>query len=432
MPKQRQNNDGLRKICDCPRRRWPKCSHSWHFNFKPKSGPSYRFAVDIEAGEHIGLKGDAEALAETWRTQIRAGTFRRRGSAPAQVETTVTTAADITLERFGGIYEERFGKPVSRNHRSCFSQLVAFPLAGVPLGQKVLTAITEDDLELFFAHLRADGKAASTRNKFVQTVKALFRWAMKKGYLSRDPAADSDALKRERSTQRDRRLDDGEEDNLLLHAGPHLQRLIIGALETGCRKGELLSLTWRDVSLDRREMTIRAERTKTRTGRVIPISARLAGILELARTDPAGDDFEPEAFVFGDGVGQRVRDVKKAWETAVLKAHGHTPKWVRNNSLASASREAFRAANLTFHDLRHEAGSRLLEAGWPLHNVAHMLGHANIAQTSTYLNATRVGLQDAMRRLDASRCNPVAIQRQIERAPDCNVEVGESNQELVN
>ena len=117
-------------------------------------------------------------------------------------------------------------------------------------------------------------------------------------------------------------------------------------------------------------------------------------------------------------VGQQVTDVKKAWETAVLKAHGHTPKWVRNNSLSPASREAFRAANLTFHDLRHEAGSRLMEAGWPLHNVAHMLGHANIAQTSTYLNATRVGLQDAMRRLDASRSKPVENQVAAERSTE--------------
>jgi integrase len=239
-------------------------------------------------------------------------------------------------------------------------------------------------------------------------------------------------LKREQHARRDRRLDDGEDAKLLEHAGTHLQRLIIGALETGCRKGELLSLTWRDVNLDRREMTIRAERTKTKTGRVIPISAKLAGILELAKTDPTGKDFTAEDFVFGDVVGHQVTDVKKAWETTVLKAHGHTPKWVRNNSLAPASREAFRAANLTFHDLRHEAGSRLLEAGWPLHNVAHMLGHANIAQTSTYLNATRVGLQDAMRRLDASRCNPVASQGSIEQAPPRNDVDRGTSQELVN
>ena len=48
-------------------------------------------------------------------------------------------------------------------------------------------------------------------------------------------------------------------------------------------------------------------------------------------------------------------------------------------------------------------------------NVAHMLGHANISQTSTYLNATRVGLQDAMRRLDASRCTSVAQTSPIEQ-----------------
>jgi hypothetical protein len=47
-----------------------------------------------------------------------------------------------------------------------------------------------------------------------------------------------------------------------------------------------------------------------------------------------------------------------------------------------------------------------------------MLGHANIAQTSTYLNATRIGLQDAMRRLDESRgCKTVAIETEPQRAP---------------
>jgi integrase len=88
--------------------------------------------------------------------------------------------------------------------------------------------------------------------------------------------------------------------------------------------------------------------------------------------------------------------------------------------------------DLTFHDLRHEAGSRLLESGWPLHNVAHMLGHANISQTSTYLNATRIGLQDAMRRLDDSRCKPVAKQADIEQAPLGNEDTEDAPQPLVN
>jgi integrase len=292
--------------------------------------------------------------------------------------------------------------------------------------------ITEDTIELFFAGLRAEGLAASTRNKYIQFVKAMFRWGTKKGYLARNPAGESDALKREQHARRDRRLEPDEEAKLLEHAGPHLLRVIIAALETGCRRGELLSLTWRDVNLERREMTIRAERTKTGVGRVLPISARLAGILDLAKTDPTGKDFGAEAFVFGDVVGQQVSDIKRPWETCVLKAHGHTLTYTRTHALSAASREALSAANLTFHDLRHEAGSRLLEAGWPLHNVSHMLGHANIAQTSTYLNATKVGLQDSMRRLDASRCNPVANTTTTEHPPLRNDERAEGVQPTVN
>jgi integrase len=146
---------------------------------------------------------------------------------------------------------------------------------------------------------------------------------VKKGDLARNPTSDSEALKREQHAKRDRRLDDGEEAKLLEHAGTHLQRLIIGALETGCRKGELLSLTWRDVNLDRREMTIRAERTKTKTGRVLPISARLAGILELAKTDPAGKDFEADKFVFGNVVGDQVTDIKEG--VGDVRAEGARP-----------------------------------------------------------------------------------------------------------
>ena len=75
------------------------------------------------------------------------------------------------------------------------------------------------------------------------------------------------------------------------------------------------------------------------------------------------------------------------------------------------------AVDLHFHDLRHEAGSRLLEAGIPLHHVQAILGHENLSQTSTYLNATRIGLQDSIRRFDDSRCKPVANSTTTEHPP---------------
>jgi integrase len=119
----------------------------------------------------------------------------------------------------------------------------------------------------------------------------------------------------------------------------------------------------------------------------------------------------------------------------VLKAHGHVPQWTKTNkALTAASRATLEAIDLHFHDLRHEGGSRLLEAGWPLHHVQHMLGHANVSQTSTYLNATRVGLHESMRRFEVipPGCNPVAIDAQTDLSRDCNEVTPDRAQPLVN
>jgi integrase len=170
--------------------------------------------------------------------------------------------------------------------------------------------------------------------------------------------------------------------------------------------------------MEKRTVFVRAVEVgakKTGRSRLLPMSARLAAVLEMARLDPAGRAYPPRAYVFGE-LGEQRASIKKTWETAVLKAHGHAPAWV-NGALALESRAAFRAIDLHFHDLRHEAGSRWLEAGWPLHHIQEMLGHANLSQTSTYLHAAERGLQDSMRRFDAARCKTVANQEQIEQRP---------------
>ena len=92
--------------------------------------------------------------------------------------------------------------------------------------------------------------------------------------------------------------------------------------------------------------------------------------------------------------------IRKAWQTAVLKAHGHQPQWVKGkrNQLAPESLAAYRAIDLHFHDLRREFGSRVLESGSSLVEARDLLGHANITQTSTYLNSTAKALGLAIER----------------------------------
>ena len=222
--------------------------------------------------------------------------------------------------------------------------------------------------------LKSRGRAASTRNHYVQHFRDVFRWAVKKGYLDRSPISPESDIRQEKPAKRERRLTE-DEDRKLLEAGeksPRLYRLIMAALETGCRAGELLKLQWRDVHLDRRELVIRASNAKNARHRILPISARLASVLEMGQTDPSGQPFGPDAYVFGNEVGHRIKSPQTAWENALTRA-GIT--------------------DLKFHDLRHEAGSRFIEAGWPVHQVQEMLGHADLKQTSTYLNVDARGVE---------------------------------------
>ena len=151
------------------------------------------------------------------------------------------------------------------------------------------------------AALRTIGLAAFTRNHYVQLLKSAFRWPAKKGYLTRNPISEESALTRAKIAKRHRRLtadiitkdgkivEPGEERRLLAAASPRLQKLIIAALESVYLCGELLSLQWRDVDLDRGEITIRADNAKDGDTRVLPISSRLKAVLKMAQTDPAGE-----------------------------------------------------------------------------------------------------------------------------------------------
>jgi Phage integrase family len=142
---------------------------------------------------------------------------------------------------------------------------------------------------------------------------------------------------------------------------------------------------------------------KTKKARSIPISDRLAAVLDMRRTNVAGEVCEGTAYVFGDEIGAPTKSIKKAWETSVLKAHGYVPEWRRtgnSNALSSESRAHLRMIDVHFHDLRHEGGIRLLEKGWQLHWLQKMYGHATLAQTSKYLHADEFVLPDVMRQFE--------------------------------
>jgi integrase len=408
----------VKKRCGCARRAWAKCPHPWYLGVR-YGGQEHRVvlskvAPDARANspqaQIVPWLGKLQTAAEEGRCPCMACERGRKVVAPAAG----TTPELLTFERYGARFLKmcplRRGKNKGgtrgSNDKSMLKQLAGLPGAdGQPLGDKAIDAIMPADIETALLALRDKGRAVSSRNKSLQLVKLLSSWGARKGYLSRpwiteEAAEDAPVLQRGKGAKRDRRVSHAEEQALLQHASPLITSLMIAAIETGGREGELLNLQCKDVSLLRLEMTFRD--TKTGQDRTVPVSTRLWPVLELLMEGPDSQPKAPSAFVFGSPAGERPKFPRRSWEAAVLRANGMTPKYTKKKALTPECRAAFHQIDLRFHDLRHEAGSRLAERRWPLHHVQTMLGHANLSQTSTYLNATLAGLHDSMRQLGSA------------------------------
>jgi integrase len=152
------------------------------------------------------------------------------------------------------------------------------------------------------------------------------------------------------------------------------------------RKGELLSLTWAGVTFDRedrpRYIDLAAGNTKTNEPRRVYVTPRLADVLEARRYAPDGELHPPEAYVFGNSVGEKVGSkidgIKTGWTSACKKAG---------------------IENCHFHDLRRTFGSRLLERGASLMTISRLLGHANVSQSNTYLKPSETLIEAEHKKL---------------------------------
>ena len=83
-----------------------------------------------------------------------------------------------------------------------------------------------------------------------------------------------------------------------------------------------------------------------------------------------------------------------------------------------SNREALARIDLHWHDLRHEALSRLADDGVPVHELQLLAGHANITTTQRYMNARATSLAESMRQARERRVN------RLEHADEATVQVG--------
>jgi integrase-like protein len=188
-----------------------------------------------------------------------------------------------------------------------------------------------------------------------------------------------------------------------LAVADEMRAWIVGALDTGCRRGEMMKIQNKHVDWRHRWIRILKEDSKTEVARVIPFEAESRLHKLLKRRKCLG----PEAFVFGEATtGAYVKTFRSAWETLLLLANGIEPRREKRGQRLS-NRKELAQINLHWHDLRHEALSRLADDGVPVHELQMLAGHASITTTQRYMNARANSLAESMRLARERRANRV-------------------------
>lgn len=302
-----------------------------------------------------------------------AGTSMQSGSAGAPAQRRVRDGSVLLRSLIDSYMQAYEGRDRTRAQRLAFW---SERLGHVPVGQLVDDDVADALDELaqrrgtYFVGRDAEGKrifkakakllTGSTVNRYSAALSAVLTWAEKRRLLPRgwvNPLRTVE--KRQENRPRDRFLTRDEIDRLLAACAaqkwPMLRVLVLAAISTGCRRGELQGLRWGDIDLESRLITL--TRTKNGDARKVPMTEALVAALK----PHVG---APSALVFAS---RRVPAV----------AYNFEAQW----------KAALRAAGIrgfVFHGLRHSAASHLVMGGASLHEVGQVLGHRTSSMSARY------------------------------------------------
>lgn len=291
-------------------------------------------------------------------------TFDTKRQAQAWVAEMVTAGTGVAIAT-GTLRElsERYKSEVSETKRGAHWEVIRLNMYAreyADLFDRKLTTIQREDIERLIKD-RLKQVKSSTVNRDLNLIGNVFKYGRRWRMMSHNPMTD---IKRPKDPEaRNRRISDTEIEQLLvalnysddLPITTQRQKVAIAflvALETAMRQGELGKVKWSDVHIDERYIFLPHTITKTAVSRNVPLSARAVELIQRL-------DHNKETML---GVSAGV--VSTMFRAAVA-----------NSGIE----------NLTFHDARHEATTRLAGKLQVL-DLARVTGHRDIKQLMTYYN----------------------------------------------
>ena len=332
----------------------PRGSGIWWICYFDREGQQHR--------EKVGLKGLARRVYEKRKTEIREQRFfppeRRR-----------VVLFDEILEDYRAAARAS-GRVILRGESGYQRLRQAF-------GGRRADGITPGEIERFRDAL-AQTASAATVNRHLTLLRAIFRRAVRDGKLEAPPMQAVQFLKE--NNARVRYLTPDEEERLLGSLPERLRPLIIVAIHTGMRRGELLRLRWEDVDFFSGTITVR--QAKSGEGRRLPMNRAVREILwnlrqqRIREGKAKGDGRELlSPYVFCTPGGGYLFNLDRDWYRAIRQAG---------------------IQDFRFHDFRHTFASRMVMAGVDLYSVQTLLGHKTPAMTLRYAHLSPGHLRQAV------------------------------------
>lgn len=320
-----------------------------------KRGP-YQWEVRIrKKGMPVTCKTfETKFDAEKWAREIESEMDRGVYVSRTEAETTTLREA---LERYIEEYLPRLAHSQTNVYKARMIQRHR-------LAEKFMAAIRGKDVAEFIRERQDEGASGNTIRLDLALLSRLFNvaasdWSMESLV---NPVARVSRPKLPKG--RERRLEADEEERLLAAAGPEMRLIIALALETAMRREDLSTLCWSAIDLDRRTATLFV--TKNGETRTLPLSPKAIEILEAIRSAQAAAHAK-------NGRPPKADD----------RVFTQSP-----SAITQAMRRACREAGiegLHFHDLRHEATSRLFEnTDLDLMEIKSITGHKTLQMLARY------------------------------------------------
>ena len=300
----------------------------------------------------VGSKKDAENALAATKADVLRGEFRFKSKIRKGLED----------------FSEEYLEYAKANKRSWTRDEIILEHLKSFFKGKILSKISARDIE-DYKQKRLEKVKPPTVNRELAILKHMFNLAIKWKYVDTNPVKEVEFFQeRELAT---RTLKKDEAQRLIEASNGNLKPLIIVALNTGMRRGELLKLKWNDLDFDNHFIYIKE--TKTAKVRKVPMSPMVERTLKSIERKCE--------FVFQSPKTKKgQKDVRTGWRNACERAGIH---------------------DFRFHDLRHTAATWMVAVGIDLVTVKEILGHANIKTTMRYAHPTPENKRKAVNALAA-------------------------------